>query len=170
MAEERPRGSDGHSYDEDQDGSGERRQRVVRSLVMSDDEWAAREQRRARFLRYLDEERGGAKESNNNSPELVRGQAAITTEAGSSALLQEPLIVEAHGEQRKPWESLVIGDLGDNLSHIERKNREIEQQRYILQYHEEHSPHQVEHNRRILDQLIDQRTELEENEENNMPQ
>ncbi|KAI1152636.1 hypothetical protein F4825DRAFT_461695 [Nemania diffusa] len=169
MAEERPPG-DVHSDVKDQDGSGERRERVVRSLGMPEDEWVAREQRRTRFLRYWDEEHGDNKESNNTTPELIGGQTAITTETGAYTLSQEPPVVEADGQARKPWESLVIGDLGENLSHIERKNREIEQQRYIVEYHEEHSPHQVEHNRRILDQLIEERNEIEDNEENNMPQ
>lgn len=73
--------------------------------------------------------------------------------------------------ERKPWETLVIGcDLGENLSYIEEKNREIEQQQYILRYHEKHSPDQVPHNKRILKRLMKQRAEMEDNEENNMPE
>ncbi|KAI5921087.1 hypothetical protein F4810DRAFT_702551 [Camillea tinctor] len=71
---------------------------------------------------------------------------------------------------RKPWESLVIGDLGRNLSYIEEKNREIEQQRFILKHYEENSPHQAHHHRRLLDQLVQERAEMDDNEENNLPE
>ncbi|KAI1801176.1 hypothetical protein F4811DRAFT_564174 [Daldinia bambusicola] len=73
-------------------------------------------------------------------------------------------------QERKPWETLVIGNLGENLSYIEEKDRAIEQQRYIVRYHQENSPHEVAHNQRILENLIQERLELADNEENNMPQ
>ncbi|KAI0861301.1 hypothetical protein F4860DRAFT_514075 [Xylaria cubensis] len=142
MAEKRPREDDRNSNDERGDGSGERSGRVVRTLGMTEDELAARERRRIRFLaqRQQWEEHGDGKK------------------------------MGAESEKRKPWESLVVGKLGENLSHIERKNREIEQQRFIVRYHEENSPHQVKHNRRILDRLIEDRMHMKDNEENNMPQ
>ncbi|KAI1384022.1 uncharacterized protein F4822DRAFT_440230 [Hypoxylon trugodes] len=92
---------------------------------------------------------------------------------------QEPVEPEATQEQateeeapreRKPWESLIIGDLGENLSYIEEKDREIERHRYIVNYYQEHNPRAVLHNQRILDQLIKEREEMEDNEENNLPE
>ncbi|KAI0400790.1 hypothetical protein F4802DRAFT_609862 [Xylaria palmicola] len=165
MAEKRPRGSE-HS-DSEQDGSKKRRVRVTRSLGMSDEEWAARERRRARFLlqrQLWDEEQGNTKGADNKTQ-----TTEIETGAGVSESSQPP-VAEADSQTRKPWESLVIGNLGENLSRIERKNREIEQQRFIVKYHEEHSPHQVRHNRRILDRLVEERSKMENNEENNMPE
>ncbi|KAI0108899.1 hypothetical protein GGR51DRAFT_570156 [Nemania sp. FL0031] len=166
MAEGLREGSQ-HSDDESRDGSGGRRVRVIRSLGMPEDEVAAREQRRTRYLRFLGGEQGDGKQSKNNTAE---GGMGITTEAGVSTSSQGSPVIAEDSQGRKAWETLVIGNLGENLSHIERKNREIEQQRYIVKYHEEHSPHQVEHNRKILVRLIDERNEMEDNEENNMPQ
>ncbi|KAI1334072.1 hypothetical protein F5Y15DRAFT_430080 [Xylariaceae sp. FL0016] len=74
------------------------------------------------------------------------------------------------GRNLRPWETLAIGSLGENLSYIEEKDREIEQQRFIVSHHEKNSPHQVPHNRRILAQLIQERAEMEDSEENNMPE
>jgi hypothetical protein len=70
---------------------------------------------------------------------------------------------------RKPWETLIIGDLGENLSLIEEKNREIEQQRHILEYHKENSPDLVEHHENLFEGLISERQSLADNEENNLP-
>ncbi|KAI1131839.1 hypothetical protein F5Y10DRAFT_36032 [Nemania abortiva] len=162
---ERQRESDRYSINEGQEGTGEGRVRATRSLRMSDEEWAAREERRIRFLRTWEEGQGDTKDSNK-----LQDQAGTTTDAGVPVSSQDPLVVPADSQERKPWESLVIGSLGENLSRIERKNREIEQQRFIVKHHEEHSPHQVEHNRRILDRLIDERSKMEDNEENNMPE
>ncbi|KAI1163187.1 hypothetical protein F5B18DRAFT_672339 [Nemania serpens] len=167
MAEERPRGTDQDSDIEHQNGS-RRRVRAIRSLDMPEEEVAARKERRARYLSLLDKDQGKTKEPSNDAPEQVGSQSdIIMIEADTSGASREPPVVV---EERKPWESLIIGNLGENLSHIERKNREIEQQRFIVQYHEEHSPHQVAHNRSILDRLIEERSQLEDNEENHMPQ
>ncbi|KAI0533655.1 hypothetical protein GGR58DRAFT_516767 [Xylaria digitata] len=173
MPEKRPGGAVPDADDEGQDGSEGRRVRIIRSLGMSDDEWAAREQRRINFLSdkgIWGEGQGDGKKSSNNTPDVIEGQTEVTTEAGELGPAQPPPVRTVESRERKPWESLVIGDLGENLSHIERKNREIEQQSFIVQFHEEHSPHQVEHNRRILNRLIQERAEMEDNEENNMPQ
>ncbi|KAI1114512.1 hypothetical protein F5Y14DRAFT_461443 [Nemania sp. NC0429] len=160
MADEKPRGTD---HDDD---SRQRRVRAIRSLEMPEEEVAARKERRARYLSLWGKNQEKATESSNNAPEQVKEQIG-TTEAEASKTSGEPLVGVGG---RKPWESLIIGNLGDNLSYIEQKDREIEQQKFIVQYHEEHSPHQVAHNRRILDQLIEERSQLEDNEENNMPQ
>ncbi|KAF2971008.1 hypothetical protein GQX73_g2573 [Xylaria multiplex] len=165
--------SGGAVPDADDGGRDGRRVRIIRSLGMSDDEWEAREQRRINFLSdegIWGEEQGGGKKSSNNTPKVVEGQTEVATEDGESGSAQQPPVRTVESQERKPWESLVIGDLGENLSHIERKNREIEQQRFIVQFHEEHSPHQVDHNKNILNQLIRERAEMDDNEENNMPQ
>ncbi|KAI0442009.1 hypothetical protein F4803DRAFT_562671 [Xylaria telfairii] len=172
MSGKRPLGDGRNSDNEAEDGSGERSERIPRTLAMTDDEWAARERRRIRFLalrEQWDQKQRDTKEQSNNPQEVIGGQTDITVEAGHSERLQSP-VVETDRQGRKPWESLVIGNLGENLSRIERKTREIEQQRFIVRYHEENSPHQVKHNRRILEQLIEERNNMEDNEENNMPQ
>ncbi|KAI3340602.1 hypothetical protein F4824DRAFT_496885 [Ustulina deusta] len=171
MSEKRPRGTDEYPDDDGQDELGGRRVRVIRSLRMSEDERRARERREARFLSHLGL-RGNkkTKESSDNAQEGVGGRTESTTEARELESSQQPPVAVVKRQERKPWESLVIGSLGENLSHIERKNREIEQQRFIVQFHEQHSPHEVDHNRRILNQLLQERAEMEDNEENNMPQ
>ncbi|KAI1353426.1 hypothetical protein F5Y01DRAFT_303371 [Xylaria sp. FL0043] len=161
MSEKRPRGSDD---EEGQKGSEEHRRRAIRSFRMPDAEWRAREQRRQRFLSEQN------KKSTDNTPVVAGGQNENRTEAGESGSSQQHSIGVVQSPERKPWESLVIGSLGENLSHIERKNREIEQQRFIVKFHEENSPHQVNHNRTILNRLIRERAEMEDNEENNMPE
>ncbi|KAI0466155.1 hypothetical protein F4859DRAFT_519350 [Xylaria cf. heliscus] len=174
MAEKRPLKDDQTQNDEGREDSGERSRRVMRGPGMTDDEWASRERRRIRFLAHREqwgEGQGDTKGSSNNPQDLiVGGHPETTTEAGIPEPSQPSVVEEADRQERKPWESLVIGNLGENLSHIERKNREIEQQRFIVHHHEENSPHQVEHNRRILDQLIEDRNNMEDNEENNLPQ
>ncbi|KAI0428891.1 hypothetical protein F5Y09DRAFT_357322 [Xylaria sp. FL1042] len=154
MSEKRPRGSDD---EEDQKRSGGHRRRAVRSLGMPDAEWRSREQRR---LRFLSEQ---TKKPSGDTP-------VVAIEAGESQSSQQHSVEVVQAQGRKPWESLVIGSLGENLSNIERKNREIEQQRFIVKFHEENSPHQVDHNRRILNRLMQERAEMEDNEENNMSQ
>lgn len=73
-------------------------------------------------------------------------------------------------EGGNPWETLVIGgDLGENLSFIEEKDREILQQRYILEHHEKNSPDQVDHHKRLLDELIKERAEMGDDEDNYLP-
>ncbi|RYP00799.1 hypothetical protein DL764_006403 [Monosporascus ibericus] len=72
-------------------------------------------------------------------------------------------------EERKPWETLVIGDLGEGLSYIGEKDREILQQRYIIKHHEKNSPGQADHHKRLLDELIRERCEMEDDEENYVP-
>ncbi|KAI3324856.1 hypothetical protein HD806DRAFT_543434 [Xylariaceae sp. AK1471] len=175
MPEKRPLGQDqsGSDRGEAQNDSKERTTRVLRSLGMSEDERAARERRRAYFraqARLEGEGHRKTKEPSNSALELVAGQTEFKTEAAVSEPRQLPPGSAANRHERKPWESLVIGSLGENLSHIERKDREIEQQRYIVRFYEEHSPDQVEHNSRILDRLIQERGEMEDNEENNMPE
>ncbi|RYP24963.1 hypothetical protein DL765_000191 [Monosporascus sp. GIB2] len=72
-------------------------------------------------------------------------------------------------EERKPWETLVIGDLGEGLSYIEEKDREILQQRYIIKHHEKNSPGQADHHKRLLNELIQERRNMEDDEENYVP-
>ncbi|GAW21227.1 hypothetical protein ANO14919_107450 [Xylariales sp. No.14919] len=173
MSEKRPREAVGHSDDEGRDGSEGRRVRAIRSLGMSDDEWAARERRRISFLsregKRGDGQQRYTEESSSSTLETVRAPAEVVTEAGILGSSQQPPAETVESQERKPWESLVIGDLGENLSRIEQKNREIEQQRFIVQFHEKNSPHEVEHNKTILSQLIQERAGMEDSEENNLP-
>ncbi|KAI8623747.1 hypothetical protein F5Y19DRAFT_491967 [Xylariaceae sp. FL1651] len=161
------------SDDENQDDTPGRRKHIIRSFEMSDDEWAARVERRDRFRaqRKLDgKDPGKTKELSSNVSGIDAVQGGIVAENKTLELPPRQLASTPKLRERKPWESLVIGNVGENLSHIERKDREIEQQMYIVQFHEEHSPHQVEHNKRILSRLMRERHQMEDNEENNMPQ
>ncbi|KAJ2986663.1 hypothetical protein NUW58_g4919 [Xylaria curta] len=165
-------GSHRHFDGEEEDSSAGHSVRVTRPFGIPKNEWTGRPRRRARFLspkKASGEEKGDTRRAGNSMLELGDSQTEIPTEAGVPESSQ-PLAVVADNQNRKPWESLVIGNLGENLSHIERKDREIEQQRFIVRYHEEHSPSQVDHNMRILDRLCEERSEMKDNEENNMPQ
>ncbi|KAI1433875.1 hypothetical protein GGR50DRAFT_704907 [Xylaria sp. CBS 124048] len=165
-------GEGGHDG-ENQHDPGEHRKRVERSLGMTEDEVAARERRKSRFEARgrWKEEQQDTKEPSDNTLEPPANQTTLVTDTNVPIIPQPLPDIAADAQEGKPWESLVIGsNLGENLSHIEWKDREIEQQRFIVRYHEEHSPHQVKHNKRILDRLIQERSELEDNEENNMPQ
>ncbi|KAI0517121.1 hypothetical protein F5B22DRAFT_636055 [Xylaria bambusicola] len=162
MSQKRPRGTDGYSDDGSLHGTSEHRSRTAASLAMSESEWRSRERRRLRFLSR------NAKKPDDNTPEVAEDQTGVAVEAGEAESSQ---LAGAVGFQEgKPWQSLVVGNLGENLSHIERKNREIEQQEFIVRYHEQHSPNEVDHNRRILNQLIQERAGMEDNEENHMPE
>ncbi|KAI1657612.1 hypothetical protein F4813DRAFT_70082 [Daldinia decipiens] len=152
-------------------GPSRSRGRNIRRTGMPEEERRARQRRRRQFRARFSlanedkrqEETGDGKSDIDDSNTT---QAAIEQESAD-----EPILTEAEGiQERKPWETLVIGSLGENLSYIEEKNREIERQRYIVRYHQEHSPHQVAHNQKILDELIQERSEMEDDEENNMPQ
>ncbi|KAI1812937.1 hypothetical protein GGS20DRAFT_508658 [Poronia punctata] len=156
-----------------QDGPGPGSKRVIRSLGMSDDEWKARERRREEFRARREaktEKPKGPQESGNNG---ILGEHEEETEASIQTDIprtRQTASSALGNRKRKPWETLAIGNLGENLSHIQRKDREIEQQRYIVQYHRQHSPRQVEHNEVILNRLLLEREQMEDNDENNMPQ
>ncbi|KAI0396484.1 hypothetical protein F5Y17DRAFT_472544 [Xylariaceae sp. FL0594] len=149
----------GAGDDHGRDDLGNSRRRVTRSLGMSDEEWASRDRRRKEFKAFMEAKR-----------EEAQKKADDNAGAAAQSQLQDPVPGSDKAYEKKPWESLTIGSLGENLSHIERKDREIEQQRFIVRHHQEHSPHQVEHNMRILNRLIGEREQMEGNEENNMPQ
>ncbi|KAI2616012.1 hypothetical protein GGR54DRAFT_641821 [Hypoxylon sp. NC1633] len=147
------------------------RESRVRRLGMTEDERRARQQRRARFQGRFSsgDDRRRAKQNNRGPGTFGPDVPQATVEQEMNAA--EPETTETENiQQRKPWESLVIGDLGENLSYIERKEREIEQQRYILNHHAQHAPHQVPHDRVLLEKLIMERAEMEDNIENNMPE
>lgn len=150
-----------------------RRQRVTRSLGMPENEWAARERRRTNFEAqkgFKSEGQRETEEPRTDVPEQVAEQTESAAEFDTPKSQRFSPATVANNRERKPWESLIIGRLGENLSYIEHKNREIERQRYIVEYYEENSPHQVEHNRRILDRLIEEREQMEDNEENHIPE
>ncbi|KAI0126647.1 hypothetical protein BJ170DRAFT_724154 [Xylariales sp. AK1849] len=73
-------------------------------------------------------------------------------------------------EERKPWETLLIGaSLGENLSKIEYKDRQILQQSFILEWTEKNEPGSISIQRNVLKTLIQERAEMENTDENNLP-
>ncbi|KAK8075105.1 hypothetical protein PG997_009768 [Apiospora hydei] len=67
----------------------------------------------------------------------------------------------------KPWETLVVGaNLGENLSRIEYKDREILQQEFIVKWHEKHQPDAAQHQRTVLAQLVEERAKMKNTHEN----
>ncbi|KAI1823207.1 hypothetical protein F4861DRAFT_549970 [Xylaria intraflava] len=170
MSENTPAGEGGRN-DERHHGPPPRRERIDRTLGMPDEEVASRQRRRARYLAQIEEEKKRKQEeANENTVESSEDGTDVATDVGKSTAPQQEQDDEPFNRRRKPWETLVVGRLGENLSRIEWKDREIEQRRFIVKHHEKHSPHQVAHNKRILDRLIRERSEMEDNEENNMPQ
>ncbi|KAI1138274.1 hypothetical protein F5Y05DRAFT_404448 [Hypoxylon sp. FL0543] len=165
-----PEGSQGSPPGQPSEGAPS--QRRSRRRGMPEDERRARQRRRRRFHGRLGsrDDRDEDEEVKNEASETVRSntpQERMEQEIDKS----EPMLTESEDTyERKPWETIAIGHLGDNLSYIEIKDREIERHRYIVKYHEKHSPHQVAHNQVILERLIKERSELEDNEENNMPE
>ncbi|KAI1500138.1 hypothetical protein F5X99DRAFT_419394 [Biscogniauxia marginata] len=142
---------------------------------MPDHERAAREQRRLRYMSRLGIEGKHSREPREGkgsviTPKSPAAQAAIVQGTGVNESALSPLSQTQGFSERKPWESLVIGDLGENLSYIEEKDREIEQQRFIVKHCEENSPHQVDHHRKLLEQLIQERGDMKDDKENNMPE
>jgi hypothetical protein len=72
--------------------------------------------------------------------------------------------------ERKPWETFVIGaNLGDNLSRIEHKNRQILQQKFVLEWSKKNEPGSVSTQQDVLAALTAERVDMEDNEENNLP-
>ncbi|KAI1454548.1 hypothetical protein F4805DRAFT_460621 [Annulohypoxylon moriforme] len=149
-----------------QSGTGSyRRHRRIERPRMPEDERKTRQQRRYR-LRGQRENKGKDKDAEASDLNLS------IVEEGQGTSSNQPTKIETKAtKERKPWETLVIGcDLGYNLSHIETKDREIEQYRYIVKYYQENSPDEVVHKQKVLDRLITERLEMEDNEENNMPE
>ncbi|KAM0808160.1 putative Peptidase A2 domain-containing protein [Seiridium cardinale] len=73
-------------------------------------------------------------------------------------------------EGPKPWETLVIGaSLGNSLSRIEYKNREILQQKFIIEWSKRNEPQCVEARQELLNEMLLEREQMEDTEENNMP-
>ncbi|KAI0011974.1 hypothetical protein F4779DRAFT_626280 [Xylariaceae sp. FL0662B] len=152
--------------------------RNMRPLVSSRDEQinsepspgeverAARLRRRRRFRSRLGAQ---AEQKDEKESRTVDSPMTETPPEEKNATDPNPANTEVN-QERKPWESLVVGDLGENLSYIEEKDREIEQQRYILKYHEENSPHEAAHHKKILEELIEERAQMSDSEENNMPE
>lgn len=96
-------------------------------------------------------------------------EEAATVPADKPAPVDDELKVEKDREP-KPWETLVVGaSLGENLSRIEHKDREILQQEYIVKWHEKHQPDAVQHQRTILVQLVNKRAKMKDTHENTTP-
>ncbi|KAI0106655.1 hypothetical protein F4814DRAFT_451870 [Daldinia grandis] len=161
---------EGSSDQQTKNTSSRDRKRSIRRTGMPEEERRIRQQRRRQF-----HARFSPTNDDKQREETEYGKSEIddsnTTQAeNEQESTDDPVLIEAEGiQERKPWETLVIGSLGENLSYIEEKNREIERQQYIVRYHQEHSPHEVAHNQKILDELIQERSEMEDDQENNMP-
>ncbi|KAI0383546.1 hypothetical protein F5Y04DRAFT_287266 [Hypomontagnella monticulosa] len=166
-----PEGPQGSSSDRPSEGGPSRRgRRIIRRPGMSEEERRDREQRR---LRLQDNLRSEDKEEKESGDIKETDEFTLTHSQAIELAVQkyEPRLTEAESnEEPKPWETLVIGDLGENLSRIETKNREIARQWYIVKYHEKNSPHEVPHNQEFLEELLQERSEIVDNEENNMPE
>ncbi|OTA87882.1 hypothetical protein M434DRAFT_15257 [Hypoxylon sp. CO27-5] len=164
-----PEGAEGSPQEQPSEGTSSRHGSRGRR-GMPESERRARQQRKRRFHGQL----GPGGEDKSREEKQGEGSEAIPSNTPQETPEQidsyEPMLAETEATHRKPWETIAIGHLGDNLSYIEKKDREIERHRYIVQYHEKHSPHQVAHNRVILERLIKERSEMEDNEENNMPE
>lgn len=140
-----------------------------------------REEHEARRLRLkqqndlLDrsEARLAEAENHRKTRSATRREREIASEQIADAPSQRPANpAEDDGktEVRKPWETLVIGvNLGDGLSRLEYKDREIMQQRFILAHYETNSPNDVEHHQKLLEELIQEREEMEADEDNHLP-
>ncbi|KAI0890927.1 hypothetical protein F4806DRAFT_341598 [Annulohypoxylon nitens] len=153
----------GSSSDQQTESGSSTSRRRTEDSRMPEGERSARLERRQQLQDLRERKPEGTEATSVDPPAVVEEQETNP---------DEPVITGVNtADERKPWETLVIGcDLGHNLSHIERKDREIEQYRYIVRYHEEHSPDEVAHKQRVLDGLIRERSEMEDNEENNMPE
>lgn len=170
QSSEDPQGSSSNQPSES--GSLRRDGRVIRRLGMSEQERRDRLERKRRFrYRRVSEDEDKKDEKAKEGPKDV-GPSTSQEETVEQGIREyEPTLTETeNAQEQKPWETVVIGSLGENLSRIERKNREIAQQRYIVKHHEENSPHQVPHNQKVLEELIQERSEMMDNEENNMPE
>ncbi|KAI1264898.1 hypothetical protein F5Y18DRAFT_417445 [Xylariaceae sp. FL1019] len=148
--------------DDTQRQDGPRRNgRRNRSLLFTDEEVAERRERELRF-----KIRKGLIQK---EPEV---EAPVQT-TNSPTQDETPIGEKAQSESdrpRKPWETIAYGiSLGENLSHIEEKDRQIEQERYIVEYCERQSPNQVECHKKLLSQLVEERAQMSENAENHMP-
>ncbi|KAI0178535.1 hypothetical protein GGR52DRAFT_578828 [Hypoxylon sp. FL1284] len=165
---EGPRGSSSYQPSEDEQSQGRRRH--IRIGGMPEEEQQARKRRRNRLRDLSGENERRDKEENRDAKVVEPGASQGTLEQDVGAY--EPRLTEAEAALgRKPWETTVIGtELGENLSRIEAKNREIAQQRYIVRYHEQHSPHQVPRQQTLLEELLREREEMPDTEENNMPE
>ncbi|XXH03021.1 hypothetical protein Hte_009411 [Hypoxylon texense] len=163
-----PRGSAANQ--QSGDGPSQGRKRHMRTPGMPEEEQRARQQRRRRVRGLLDEGRRREKKQDEGAGVVESDALQETVEQDASKM--EPKLTETEATlEQKPWETIVIGaDLGVNLSHIEAKNREIAQQRYVIEHDKKHSPEQVAHQQMLLDELIKEREEMPDNEENNMPE
>ncbi|KAI0881433.1 uncharacterized protein GGS22DRAFT_181603 [Annulohypoxylon maeteangense] len=159
------RGRHGSSPEHQSEAGPSQRRRRIERQRMPEDERKARQQRRYRLREQREKKDEDSEATGSNLPAVAEEQRASSNEPAKIESTEIEVI-----EELKPWETLVIGcDFGYNLSYIEEKDREIEQHRYIVKYHQEHSPDEVAHKQKVLDKLIKERSEMEDNEENNMP-
>ncbi|KAI1474470.1 hypothetical protein F4774DRAFT_336608 [Daldinia eschscholtzii] len=166
-----PKSQEGSPDGQLEGGSSRGRGRSIRRSGMLEEERRARQQRRRQFHNQANSANENRRWEATEDDKSDVGNSDAAQAAVEQDSIDDLISTEASGiRERKPWETLVVGSLGENLSYIEEKDRAIEQQRYIVRYHQEHSPHEVAHNQRILENLVQERLELADNEENNMPQ
>lgn len=70
----------------------------------------------------------------------------------------------------RPWETLVIGaSLGDNLSRVEYQSRRILQQEFIIEWSKCNEPDSVAFRQQILNDMIQEKEVMEQNDQNHIP-
>ncbi|KAI0160556.1 hypothetical protein GGR57DRAFT_499237 [Xylariaceae sp. FL1272] len=145
--------------------------RRSRSLLFTDEEVAERRERELQFkIRKGFIEKRPEIEALTRTTNYPTQNEISTGEEAQELLLQQPLSERESDRPRKPWETIAYSiSLGENLSLIEEKDREIEQERYIVEYCEKRSSNQVECHKKLLSRLIEERAQMDENAENHMP-
>lgn len=74
-----------------------------------------------------------------------------------------------HNKPTKPWETLVIGaNLGDNLSRLEHKNRQILQQGFIIEWSKQNEPESVGFRRQLMSKMLKERKKMEQDDLNHL--
>ncbi|KAF3013513.1 hypothetical protein E8E14_007808 [Neopestalotiopsis sp. 37M] len=151
-----------------------RRQRLA-SSGQSETREQKRKQTRAEYLQQLHDGKSGSMDKERpllapivgepvfRDPRKMQNESQRTeqTESGESKASElEQVEVPTRDIERtsEPWETLVIGaHLGDNLSKIEYKDREISQQNFIFEWTERNEPDNLEAQRQLLGEMIMER-------------
>lgn len=151
-----------------------RRQRLA-SSGQSETREQKRKQTRAEYLQQVHDGKSGSMDKERpllapivgepvfRDPRKMQNESLPTerTESGESKAPEHEQVevptrnIEGTSE---PWETLVIGaHLGDNLSKIEYKDREIMQQNFIFEWTERNEPDNLEAQRQLLGEMIMER-------------
>ncbi|ETS81818.1 hypothetical protein PFICI_06820 [Pestalotiopsis fici W106-1] len=87
----------------------------------------------------------------------------------SKAVEFEEIQTTAESDE-KPWETLVIGaPLGDNLSKIEYKDREILQQKFIVEWTTRCEPDSTDAQQQLLEEMIEEKDSMEADPNSHLP-